>query len=149
MGNTKKVGSTGRYGTRYGVGIRKRLLKVETKQKQKHACPDCGFDRIKRTAPGIFSCSKCHTEFAGGAYLPKTMTGGIVKKIVHQKAFGQQAEELLETVNPTLTQDAAETAVVADHGNKKAEANKAETVSDQPEEQTKPAKSDKKKEVTE
>ena len=116
------------------VGIRRRLLKVENKQKQKHTCPDCGFDRIKRTAPGIFSCSKCHTEFAGGAYLPKTMTGGIVKKIVHQKAFGQQAEELLETVNPTPVDEKTEKDIVPKQPDAQAE---------------KPAQSEKKKEVTE
>ena len=33
MANTKKVGTSGRYGSRYGVGIRKRVVKTEAKQK--------------------------------------------------------------------------------------------------------------------
>ncbi|HLC36346.1 MAG TPA: 50S ribosomal protein L37ae [archaeon] len=85
--STKKVKSTGRYGARYGVGIRKRLIKVEEKQKRKHSCPDCGFKKVSRRAAGIFSCRKCGLEFAGGAYFPETLTGNIVKKTVSQKAF--------------------------------------------------------------
>ena len=94
MGNTKKVRTTGRFGARYGVGIRKRLLKVEDKQNQKHECPTCGFKKIKRKAAGLFVCTKCGAEFAGGAYLPNTMTGSTVKKIISQKAFNTTTELL-------------------------------------------------------
>ncbi len=95
-GKTKKVKTTGRFGARYGVGVRKRVLKVELKQKQKHQCPYCGFSTVKRLAPGIFRCKKCNSKFAGGAYIPSTMTGTIVRKIVSQKTFGESAEKLLE-----------------------------------------------------
>ena len=95
-GKTKKVKTTGRFGARYGVGIRKRVLKVEMKQKAKHSCPYCGFAAVKRQAPGIFVCRKCNSKFAGGAYIPSTMTGNIVKKIVSQKTFGVSAEKMLE-----------------------------------------------------
>ena len=50
MGNTKKVRSTGRFSSRYGVGIRKRMLKVEDKQHNLDACPFCGFKKVKRKA---------------------------------------------------------------------------------------------------
>jgi len=105
MGKTVKVKTTGRYGARYGVGIRRRLLKVEVKQKQKHKCPDCGFKRVKRTAAGIFVCTKCDAQFAGGSYFPKTMTGSVVKKIILQKAFGQTAEEMLQESTEDLQQE--------------------------------------------
>lgn len=92
---TELVGSTGRYGSRYGRKIRRRVLAVEQKQKKASKCPYCGFSRVKRKSKGIFICSKCNTTFAGGTYLPETMSGSLVRKIVNQKAFASQitAEE--------------------------------------------------------
>lgn len=87
MGNTKKVKSAGRYGSKFGVGIRKRLVKVESKQRKKYKCPKCGFKKIKRTAIGIFVCKKCNAKFSGGAYFPNTLSGTIVRKMVSQKNF--------------------------------------------------------------
>lgn len=97
MGKTKKVRKTGRLGSRYGVGIRKRLLKIEDKQQAKYQCPFCGFKRVKRKASGIFSCGKCHATFAGGAYLPTTLSGSIIKKTIAQKSFAS-SEKALEEV---------------------------------------------------
>lgn len=34
---TRKVGSTGRFGPRYGVSVRRRIGSVETKQRKWHA----------------------------------------------------------------------------------------------------------------
>lgn len=82
---TKKVKRLGRFGSRYGVGIRKRTLKIEAQQFAKHSCPQCSAPKVKRLAAGIFKCRKCSYEFAGGAYLPETMSGSLVKKIVVQK----------------------------------------------------------------
>ena len=96
MGNTKKVGSTGRFGSRYGVGIRKRLLKVENKQKGRSQCPHCESKSVKRKSRGIFSCSKCHHEFVGGTYFPQTLTGKIVSKVVSQKSFASSTAELMQ-----------------------------------------------------
>jgi large subunit ribosomal protein L37Ae len=96
MGGTAKVKTAGRFGSRYGVGIRKRVIKIEGAQKKKHKCPCCGFARVKRLAAGIYHCRKCRARFAGGAYVPETMSGGIVKKMVAQKAFLPYAKELLE-----------------------------------------------------
>jgi len=98
MGDTKKVGPTGRFGVRYGVGIRKKLLKVETLQIQKQKCPQCGAPALKRKSKGIFKCRKCSHEFVGGAYMPKTLTGGIIRQMVSQKKFvPEMIEKLTET----------------------------------------------------
>jgi len=94
MGKTKKVKTAGRFGPRYGVGIRKKLLKIEGKQQKKYNCPFCGFKKVQRKAPGIFSCRKCGARFAGGAYLPTTLPGTIIKKTVAQKSFVQKEKEL-------------------------------------------------------
>ncbi len=95
MGKTKRVERTGRFGARYGVGIRKRLLKVEGKQKKYYPCPRCGYEKAKRTAAGLYSCRKCSATFAGGAYLPVTPIGSIVQKMVSQRSFLPKAKELL------------------------------------------------------
>lgn len=39
---TKKVGITGKYGTRYGGAIRKIVKKFELQQHAKYLCPPCG-----------------------------------------------------------------------------------------------------------
>lgn len=67
---TKKVGSAGRFGTRYGVTIRQKVAEVEKKQKRKHKCPVCNFLRVKRVSTGIWQCKKCGVKFAGKAYEP-------------------------------------------------------------------------------
>ncbi len=90
---TKKVYSTGRFGSRYGVGIRKRVIKVEAQQKKKKKCPECNLGTLKRRAAGIYFCSKCKKEFAGGAYVPETMTGSLIKKMVSQKKFSSEIKE--------------------------------------------------------
>lgn len=96
MGETKKVYTAGRFGAKYGVGIRKRVVKVELKQKQKYTCPSCNSGRLKRINRGIFLCSKCQSEFAGGTFIPHTLTGGIIKKMVSQKNFLPLAKQLIE-----------------------------------------------------
>ena len=70
--STKKVGKTGKYGVRGGVGIRKKFL-LATDDKSKKICPNCGTkDKIKRVATGIYQCQKCKTKISGGAYRFKT-----------------------------------------------------------------------------
>ena len=77
---TKKVGSAGRLGARYGVRARTRLKNVELQQKMKHICPKCGYRSVKRTSTSIWECRKCNNKFAGGAYTPKTDSGQSVEK---------------------------------------------------------------------
>ncbi len=87
---TKRVKSAGRFGSRYGVGIRKRILKIEEKQKAEHLCPSCKKGLLKRKATGIYLCNKCNYKLAGGAYTPETLIGNAVRKMVSQKSFSLQ-----------------------------------------------------------
>jgi len=72
---TKKVKSVGRFGPRYGVRIRRRILEVEVEQKKKHQCPRCSAYTVKRRSTGVWACRHCGLVFAGGAYRPVVTSG--------------------------------------------------------------------------
>jgi len=69
---TKKIGSAGRFGARYGAKQKKVVAQLEKLKKESKVCPFCERKSLKRIAPGIWYCKKCKTKFAGGAYFPKT-----------------------------------------------------------------------------
>ena len=64
----KKIGSSGRFGVKYGRSVRNKLSKVETKQRVKQKCPYCGKNGVKRLSKGIWKCSKCDKKFADDTY---------------------------------------------------------------------------------
>jgi large subunit ribosomal protein L37Ae len=66
---TKKVGNTGWMGPRYGIRIRRRVLEIDRERKKPAACPKCSTVTIRRRASGVFICTRCHTQFASGAYM--------------------------------------------------------------------------------
>ena len=103
MGNTKKVGTTGRYSARYGVGVKKRVLAVEKRMANEVQCPFCGFSKTKREAAGLFLCRKCNAKFTGGAYEPQTLVGKTINKMVSQKQFLLGAEELIKAKESTFS----------------------------------------------
>ncbi|CAK7199075.1 60S ribosomal protein L43 [Sporothrix eucalyptigena] len=70
--HTKKVGVTGRYGTRYGASLRKQIKKAEVTQHAKYTCTFCAKNTVKRTAVGIWQCKACKKTIAGGAYIVST-----------------------------------------------------------------------------
>ena len=71
----KKVGSTGRFGARYGRRVKISLKQIEEKQRMLYVCPSCKRRSLRRIAPGIWECKKCGAKFAGGAYTPRTELG--------------------------------------------------------------------------
>ncbi len=75
MGRTKKVGSTGRFGARYGFKLRRIVKRIEDKKKAYHVCPRCGTKRVKWVSVGLWHCRFCDYKFAGGAFEPVS-TGG-------------------------------------------------------------------------
>lgn len=141
MAGTLKVGKTGRYGSRYGVGIRKRLLKVEEKQSQKYPCPKCGFSKLKRKSKGVYICRKCKVKFTGGAYVPATQTGIIVRKTVLQKKFMPYVAELVHATE-VAKGEVKETEEIneKDEKPKKVKPKKKETEKKEPKKKEKPNK---------
>lgn len=70
---TKKVGIVGKYGTRYGATLRKRIKPYEISQRAKYECTACGKNTVKREVVGIWKCKACKRTTAGGAYVPTTV----------------------------------------------------------------------------
>ena len=68
MAKTKKVGSTGRFGPRYGLTVKQKVLAVEKRQKIKYECPSCTKLAVKRIAKGIWACKSCLYKFTGKAF---------------------------------------------------------------------------------
>ncbi|WVQ78530.1 60S ribosomal protein L37a [Cryptococcus sp. DSM 104549] len=81
---TKKVGVTGKYGTRYGASLRKTVKKMEITQHARYACPNCGKNAVKRTAVGIWKCKGCNKGFAGGAYTFGTPSAATVRSTIRR-----------------------------------------------------------------
>jgi len=71
---TKKAGPIARFGPRYGVRIRRRVLDIELVQRQWHTCPRCQAPKVKRSDTGVWRCHRCGLVFAGGAYRPIVTT---------------------------------------------------------------------------
>lgn len=71
MGRTKKIGSAGRFGVRYGSGIKKEISKIEVLQKRRHECPYCSKSAVKRLSKGIYLCRSCNSKFTGKCYTPE------------------------------------------------------------------------------
>ncbi|CAJ1430442.1 unnamed protein product [Effrenium voratum] len=72
---TKKVGITGKYGTRYGASLRKIIKRYEIQQRARYMCTFCGKENVKREAGGIWKCKakSCNRIMAGGCW---TLTTG-------------------------------------------------------------------------
>jgi len=70
MGRKKKIGTAGRFGSRYGKKDRQQVADIERIQKQRHVCPRCRLPYVRREASGIWKCKKCGNRFTGLAYYP-------------------------------------------------------------------------------
>lgn len=68
---TKKVKAAGRYGSKYGIRIRKRIIAIENLQRKKQQCIFCNKLGAKRIAYGIYKCKACGKKFTGKAYIVK------------------------------------------------------------------------------
>lgn len=87
---TKKVGSSGTYGARYGVSIRRIVSDIKAQKIATYDCPTCSYAAVKREGTGIWLCRHCGAKFAGGAYSPTTATG---KGKVELKAAEEETVE--------------------------------------------------------
>ncbi|RLI85911.1 MAG: 50S ribosomal protein L37ae [Archaeoglobales archaeon] len=79
MAKTKKVRMAGRFGPRYGLRVRRTLIKIEELQRRKYVCKRCGKKAVKRVGTGIWECRSCGYKFAGGTYIPVTSATKIMR----------------------------------------------------------------------
>lgn len=70
---TKKVGSAGKLGARYGWKLRRRIRDIDARARSTYECARCGKKAVRRISTGIWKCSKCDSVFAGGAYSLRTV----------------------------------------------------------------------------
>ena len=50
---TQKSGATARFGSRYGVSVRRRAGSALKKKSRKYTCPVCQYQKVRRKAAGI------------------------------------------------------------------------------------------------
>jgi ribosomal protein eL43 len=95
MGNTKKAGIVGKYGTRYGATNRKVIKKMEVTQHSKFYCTFCGKYNVKREATGIWKCrvKNCGKVVAGGAYVLSTPAAITVKTAIARLKKNKTSQE--------------------------------------------------------
>ncbi len=108
---TKKVGSSGRYGVRYGRKGKMVIKNIEAKQRKKQECPYCERASLKRVASGIWECKKCSAKFAGAAYSPKSsikVTIGEVEEEFHIQEEPQTEETAEEVKEEPVVEEPAE-----------------------------------------
>jgi large subunit ribosomal protein L37Ae len=77
-------GIVGKYGTRYGASLRKVVKKQEVSQHSKFLCDFCGKYSMKRTAVGIWACTACKKQKAGGAYVLNTSAAVTVRSTIRR-----------------------------------------------------------------
>ena len=98
---TRKVGITGKYGTRYGQKLRKQVKAIEILQRTRSICPFCGKKSIKREAAGIWKCRGCRRAIAGAAWefvttaatTAKTTINRLKKNLESRKKPEKEREE--------------------------------------------------------
>ncbi|MBU0624349.1 MAG: 50S ribosomal protein L37ae [Candidatus Thermoplasmatota archaeon] len=92
---TKKVGTSGRLGPRYGVRVRKRIADIEAVSKGRHECPVCHGVALGRSATGIWICRHCGAKMASSSYMP-TPPAAVRREVAEVLAKAEGKEEAVE-----------------------------------------------------
>lgn len=66
---TKKIKAAGKFGSGYGVRVRKEYNLIESEQRRRQPSPFYSKGRVKRIAAGIWKDLKTGKIFAGPAYV--------------------------------------------------------------------------------
>ena len=95
MAKKLKLGSTKRFGPRYGSRNKEKIAALEKEHRGRRKCPFCNYVKVRRLSKGIWQCEKCNTKFAGKAYTFATAKRSreIKKKIEEEP---EEAVEMLE-----------------------------------------------------
>lgn len=85
--SAKKLGPVARYGPRYGVRIRSRILEVEKERHRPIPCPKCGISAVEREATAIWRCRHCGYKYASRAYVGTPRKLNIPKSEAEKEGF--------------------------------------------------------------
>ncbi len=91
---TRKVGIAARWGSRYGVKVRRSAAQSLKKSKASYRCPSCHYDRVRRKSAGIWRCHKCSHTFAGGAWQPYTRASEANARILRRAQEGSTTADM-------------------------------------------------------
>ena len=114
---TNKAGVTGRYGTRYGVSVRRNAGNVLRKKNASYTCPTCNYRKVRRVSVGIWSCSKCGHTFAGGAWEPYTRATMANNRIVRRNTEGKSDTDMTQiAIQAAVDYEASLAGTISDEG---------------------------------
>lgn len=68
MAKKQSLGTTKRFGTRYGRSNKLAVARIEAQYRTTQKCPYCLYTTAKRLSRGIWGCSKCGSKFTAKAY---------------------------------------------------------------------------------
>jgi large subunit ribosomal protein L37Ae len=114
---TKKVGTSGRLGSRYGVRVRKRIADIEAQSKGRHECPVCHGVALGRSATGIWNCRRCGAKMASSSYMP-TPPAAVRREVAEVLAEAESKEEAVEPKDEETEYAAVEEPVEAEKAEK-------------------------------
>ena len=91
---TQKLGATAKYGSRYGVSVRRRAGAAIKKKSRKYTCPVCHYQKVTRQVAGIWECKKCGHKFSGGTWEPFTRASDANSRILRRSVEGATTADM-------------------------------------------------------
>ncbi|MBK70012.1 MAG: 50S ribosomal protein L37ae [Euryarchaeota archaeon] len=91
---TQKAGLTARFGSRYGVSVRRRAGSALRKKSREYTCPSCQYPKVRRKAAGIWECRKCGHTFTGGVWEPFTRASEANSRVIRRSMEGATATDM-------------------------------------------------------
>ena len=91
---TQKLGATAKYGSRYGVSVRRRAGAALKKKSKLYTCPKCHYIKVRRKSAGIWHCNKCDYTFSGGVWEPFTRASDANNRIIRRGLEGATATDM-------------------------------------------------------
>ena len=91
---TQKAGATAKYGSRYGVSVRRRAGSALKKKSRNYTCPVCHYQKVSRQVAGIWECKKCGHKFSGGVWEPFTRATDANTRVIRRGMEGATATDM-------------------------------------------------------
>jgi len=114
MAKKVNLGSTKRFGPRYGRRNKDKIASLENEHRGRSKCPYCNYVKVRRLSRGIWQCEKCNAKFAGRAYTftsPKKSSPVLMKSDANSKKddFEKELMEIEEETKKEIAETEQET----------------------------------------